>query len=89
MIARAISLPLRELYPFISSWTLYYNTRTGVCQVENRGFGVFWGGKIGVENSLDHVDRTLRCIIIHAIRKSPVQGNTTSRNQQSPHSATL
>ena len=36
------------------------------------------GGKIGVGNSLDHVDSPLRCSIDSAFQKSPTRRNTTS-----------
>ena len=45
------------------------------------GCGEKQGGKIGVENSLDHHDRTLRDIIVPRIRKSPAQGKATSTNR--------
>lgn len=45
------------------------------------GVGVLGSGKIGVENRIGDVDRTLRDSIDSQFRKSPAQGNTTNTNR--------
>ena len=44
------------------------------------GVGVLGSGKIGVENRIGDVDRTLSLNIVSQFQKSPVCGNTSTKS---------